>query len=493
VPISVTNDTAARFLQQASWGATPALIAHVQQVGLDGYLSEQFASAEDSYSNTNFQQVSGNFWWATTFHEQSQLRTKIGWAWYKLFNSPGTTVAGMLSTVPNITNRDAFSSFPTLLSDVSTNVEMALYFNYCCFDRAQAISGNSPDENFGRELLQQFTVGPYLLNADGTYQLDNSGAPLPVSTQDDVLALARSMTGLTYNGDAWAGSDPEGLIPMTSGNPLEHDSGAKTLLGQAIPGGMDAITEVNYVTNQLAGNPNTGVHLSKYLIHELVTSNPSPDYVRRISAVWANDGNQKQGNLQAVVRAILLDPEARAGDDPAVELSPSFGRFRDSVNYETTLMRQFGAQAVPGIPLIGPALSTASLSHEAVFSASSVFGYYSDYNQTAAGLLAPEAQIYTSDALVRRADFAAYVFGLPGVASPSPASVDWTNWEPSATGDGTNLIENLNHLCFNGRMSDGLRAALKSNIATIPETDLLKRVEQTAYLVVMSPEYMIEK
>ena len=493
VPIGITYDAASRFLQQASWGATPPLVAHVQQVGFQGYLTEQFASSEDTYyTDTDFQHVPENLWWATTFHEQSQLRTKVGWAWYKLFNSPGSTVIGMLAAVPNLTNREAFGSYQTLLSDISLNIEMGLYFNYCCFDRAEAVSGSRPDENFGRELMQQFTIGPYSLNADGTNQLDKSGNPIPASTQADVLTLARSMTGLSYSGNPYDSLDPEGLVPMISGNPNDHDTSSKVLLGQNVPGGLDAASEVLLVTGQLAANANTGRHLSKYLIHELVTSNPSPAYVKRVAAVWADDGTHRQGNLQAVVQAILLDPEARAGDDPEIALPQSAGRFRDSINYETSLMRQFGAQAIPGIPLVGPAEAAATLSHEGVFSAPSVFGYYSDYNTTGTGLLAPEAQLYTSDALLARATFSAYVFGLPGAPNPSQPSIDWSQWEPLAQGEGATLLDTWNHLCFHGRMSPELRAALQSNLQAIPDTDLLRRVEQTAYLIVMSPEYMVE-
>lgn len=492
VPINVTYDAAARFLQQASWGATPATIAHVQTVGMDGYLKEQFASTEDSYTDANFQHVAENFWWAATLHEQSQLRTKLGWAWYKLFNSPGTTVTGMLSSIPNITNRDAFAPYATLLGDVSTNIEMGLYFNYCCFDSAEAISGNHPDENFGRELMQQFTIGPYLLNGDGTYQLDRLGNPVPASSQNDVISLARSMTGLSYSLDAFAGGDPEGLVPMNSGDAVDHDGGSKLLLGEAIPSGMDALTEVQFVTKRLAANPNTGIHLSKFLIHELVTSNPSASYVTRIARVWSDDGTGQRGNTQAVIRAILLDAEARAGDDPTVSVEPSSGRFRDSVNYETSLLRQFGAVPRPGIPLVGIANTTATLSHEGIFSAPSVFGYYSDFNSITGGLLAPEAQIYTSDALVQRANFAAYIFGLPGGPNPGLQSVDWTPWEPLAHGDGASLLTAWNHLCFHGRMSSELFAVLQSNLQSIPDTDPLTRVEQTAYLIVMSPEYMVE-
>ena len=492
LPVGITYDAAARFLQQASWGATPALVAHVQQVGFEGYLDEQFASSEDSYTSTNFQWVAEFFWWAADTHEQSQLRTKVGWAWYKLFNSPGTTVAARLSAIPNITNRDAFGSFGSLLTDVSLNINMGYYFNYCCWNYSQALTGKRPDENFAREVMQQFSVGPYVLSEDGSIQMGADGTPLSSYSQVDVMTVARAMTGLNTTGYA-ADTDPEGLIPMISGPSVRHDSASKELLGEAIPAGLDAQEEVRLVLKQLSTNPNTGRHLSKYLIHELVTSNPSPDYVKRVAAVWANNGAGVQGDLQSVLKAILLDPEARSGDDPSMQLPSSSGRMRDPINYGATLMRNFGAVPRPGIALMGPAMTYSILSHERVWSAPSVFSYYSDYyGLSGSDLLAPEAQLYTSDGLLARAKFAAYVFGLPGVTAPQRPSVDWSTWEPLAKGDGEALLDAWNHLCFHGRMSPQLRTILRNNLQSLSGSDLLTRVEQTAYLIAMSPEYMIE-
>ncbi len=488
---SISYDAASRFLQQASWGPTPALIAHVQSIGFDAYLKEQFASQEDPYvTDTNFMQTTANLWMIAATHEQSQLRTKVSWAWYKLFASPGNTVNSISSAVPEITNRDAFGTFTSLLTDVSLNVEMGMFLNYCFTDNASA----EPDENFAREVMQLFTIGANKLNDDGTLAHDQDGVVIPAYTQDDVRSIARAVTGLSYSGDVWNNNDAEGLIPMVSGSPGNHDSGSALVLGTSLPSGMDAQTELKQVVALLASQPNTGRRLSAYLIHELVTSNPSPDYVKRIAAVWANDGNGSTGNIQAVVKAILLDDEARRLDDPSVEAPYNFGRMRDSENFATTVIRSFGVTPIGGVPLWGAANDFGHISHEGAWDAPSVFGYYSDnYGLPGTTLRAPEAQLYTSDAISARAHFVAYIFGLPGVPNPVPSSVDWSKWANLAANDGGPLLDAINHLCFHGTMSAELRSTLQNNLQSISGTDLITRSQQTAYLAVMSPEFAVER
>ena len=144
--------------------------------------------------------------------------------------------------------------------------------------------------------------------------------------------------------------------------------------------------------------------------------------------------------------------------------------------------------------MLGQEINFDVLSHEASFSAPSVFGYYSDsYGLAGTQLLAPEAQIYTTDAVLARAQFVGYIFGLPGTASPVQSSVDWSSWEPLASGDGSALLDSINHLCFHGQMSADLRNVLSDNLQSIPTTDPLTRVQQTAYLAVMSPEFAVER
>jgi uncharacterized protein (DUF1800 family) len=488
---TISYDAAARFLQQATWGATPSMVKHVQSVGFASFLDEQFDSQSQPYVvDSDVSHVLQTLWYFAADRDSNQLRTKTSWAWYKLFNSPGSSTLSVLSAVPEITNRDAFANYKTLFTDITLNIEMGMYLNYCCDDT----QGPQPNENFGREAMQQFTIGPHLLNLDGTPILSQSGLPQPSYNSDDIEAIARSITGLTYPADVWNGNDTEGLIRMTSGNVGAHDTTGKILLGQSIGAGGDAITDTLAVVNILVGHPNTGTHISTYLIHEFVTSNPSPAYVARVSKVWADNGAGVQGDIRAVIKAILLDPEARAGDDPAFTEPDVFGRFRDAVNFGSAIIRGLNAAPSPFLHTWGGADEFANLSHEPIFYAPSVFGYYSDYftiPQTQ--VLAPEMRLYTTDAIAARAAFVKNIIYLPTNVDPYISAIDWSQWAPLAADDGSSLIDLLNHLFFHGTMSPELYKLLQDNLKSMPSSDLTARARQTIYLAVMSPEFAVER
>jgi uncharacterized protein (DUF1800 family) len=488
---AISYDAAARFLQQATWGATPSMVKHVQSVGFAAFLDEQFDSSPQSYViDSDVSHVVARLWYFATNQDSNQLRTKTSWAWYKLFNSPGSTGLSLLSAVPEITNRDAFANYKTLFTDITLNIEMGMYLNYCCNDA----QGPQPNENFGREAMQQFTIGPHLLHLDGTPVLSQSGFPQPSYNSDDIEAIARSITGLAYPADVWSVNDTEGLITLTSGKIGDHDTRGKTLLGQSIGAGGDATTDTSAVIDILVDQPNTGTHISTYLIHEFVTSNPSPAYIARVSKVWADDGVGIQGDIRAVIKAILLDSEARAGDDPAFAEPDVFGRFRDAVNFGSAIIRGLNAAPNPFLHTWGAAKDFGVLSHEPVFYAPSVFGYYSDYftiPQTT--VLAPEMQIYTTDAIAARAAFVKNIIYLPPNVDPLISAIDWSQWAPLAADDGSSLIDLLNHLFFHGTMSPELYKLLQDNMKSMPSSDLTARAQQTIYLAVMSPEFAIER
>jgi uncharacterized protein (DUF1800 family) len=488
---TISYDAAARFLQQATWGATPNMVKHVQSVGFSAFLEEQFSSLPQPYViDSDLSHVIGRFLYFAASQDSNQLRTKTSWAWYKLFNSPGSTGLSLLSAVPEITNRDAFANYKTLFTDITLNIEMAMYLNYCCNDA----QGSQPNENFGREAMQQFTIGPHLLDLDGTPILSQSGLPQPSYKANDIEAIARSITGLTYPADVWSVNDPEGLITLTSGDIGAHDTSGKILLGQSIAAGGDAITDTSAVIDILVGQPNTGTHLSAYLIHEFVTSNPSPAYVARVSKVWADNGVGVQGDIRAVIKAILLDPEARAGDDPAFAEPDVFGRFRDAVNFGSAIVRGLNAGPSPFLHTWGAVKDFATLSHEPIFYAPSVFGYYNDsFTVPKTQVLAPEMQLYTTDAIAARATFAKNIIYLPPNVDQLNSAIDWSQWAPLAAGDGSSLIDLLNHLFFHGTMSVELYKLLQDNVKAMPSSDLTARAQQTIYLAVMSPEFAIER
>jgi uncharacterized protein (DUF1800 family) len=483
----ISYDAAARFLQQATWGATPATIQHVQSVGFAKFIDEQLQAPPQSNVVDNdanhFQEV---FWAQLANNDATQLRTKTAWAWYKIFNSPGGTVLSMLTAVPETINRDAFLTYEQLFSDVAFNITIGMYLSYCCNDEA----GPQPDENFARESMQVFSVGPYLLRVDGTKVEDSQQIAKPAYTSADVEAIAQAVTGLTYPSDVWNNNDTQGLIKMTSGPSSQHAHNSKIILGQTIPAGQDAAKDLSDVIHILSNHPNTGIRLSKYLIHQFVTSNPSPEYVARVSRIWAKNEKGVKGDIPSVIKAILLDPEARAGDDGPSSVPPPavFGRFRDTINFATGFVR--GLSAIPNASVQpGSSWQLSIRTHEMTFFAPSVFGYYSDnFTVPNTDILAPEMQIYTSDSITARASYLKQVIYC---TDGSYSKIDWTPWMQLAEGDGSQLVDLLNHVYFHGTMSPELARILKNNLGTIG--DLKSRAQQTLYLALLSPEYAVER
>jgi uncharacterized protein (DUF1800 family) len=482
----ISYDAAAHFLQQATWGPIPATIQHVQAVGFEKFLDEQLQAAPRSnVVDNDLNHFQETFWAQLATNDTTQLRTKTAWAWYKLFNSPGSTVLSVWTAVPETLNRDAFLTYEHIFADMAFNVDMGMYLNYCCNDEA----GPQPDENFGRESMQVFSVGAFLLRQDGSKVTDSNGVPEPMYTPADIEAISQAVTGLKYPSDVWNDNDTEGLIKMTSGPSSQHAHNAKVILGQTLPGGQDAAKDLSDVVHILSNHPNTGIRLSRYLIQEFVTSNPSPAYVERVSRVWADNGKGITGDIPSVLKAILLDPEARSADNGLVDTqAAAFGRFRDTVNYAMGFVR--GLSAIPNA-MVQPGASSllAIYAHERTFDAPSVFGYYSDsFTLPNTDTVAPEMQIYTSDSITARAS---YLHQVIYCTDGSFSRIDWTQWMTLAHGDGLPLIELLNHLYFHGTMSPELSSALQANLRTIP--DLKSRVQQTLYLALLSPEYAVER
>jgi hypothetical protein len=260
-----------------------------------------------------------------------------------------------------------------------------------------------------------------------------------------------------------------------------------------LPGGQNAIADTLAAIDALTDHPNTAPHISAYLIHEFVTSNPTPAYVARVASVWADNGKGVRGDIAAVIKAILLDPEARAGDDPTFTESAEFGRFRDSVNFGSTIIRTLNA-GTPTTHTWGAANTMAYISHEPVFSALSVFGYYvQNFTIPNTELLAPESQIYTADAISARANFVYNLLYLPPTADQVTSAINWEPWASLATDDGKQLIDSINHQFFHGTMSPELYQILQNNLKQIPASDLISRARQTIYLTVMSPEFAVER
>jgi hypothetical protein len=289
-----------------------------------------------------------------------------------------------------------------------------------------------------------------------------------------------------------------------------HDTGAKTLFSTPLAGcagasgaanGACAQTELNAALDVIANHPNVGPFISRQLIQHLVTSNPSPAYVARASAVFNNDCNGlypespcgARGNMKAVVRNILLDPEAR-GD---FKTDPNYGRLREPVQYLTNLLRAFNATS-DGV--IGNRSSGGDLPNaldQPVFLPPTVFSYYSpDYEPPGTNLQGPAFQILSTSTTLRRANAAnqlIYTGIAVGANNPAGTQLNFTDLDALAAGDGSQLVDRLNALLLHGTMSQQMRAAVLTAVQAVSVSSPRQRVQTAVYLVVTSPQYDVQR
>jgi hypothetical protein len=482
---AISYDAASRFLEQAGWGPTPATIQQVQASGFSGYLDQQLASSPD-YFNTDGDQghvVFALFLNGVT-HDYSQLRTKMAWIWWKLFCTPGSSVAWATSSVPDQINRDAFANYETLFTDVTLNPQMGAFLSYDILD----YPGHNPNQNYGRESMQLFSLGPVLLNPDGTSQLDRSGKEVPAYTQADVRAISRAVTGFVYPANYREVGDPHGLLQLQSSSTFPHDEEPKTVLGVTLPSNRTVTQDTEAVTHVLASHPNVGPFIGSYLIHELVTSNPSPAYVSRVTAAWNDNGHGVRGDIPTVIKAVLLDAEARAGDDPT-QIPDTEGRFRDPAQLATFTYRTLQSwQGQSAAYADGYAVS----SDEPVWSAPNVFGFYQQTTTLPdTNLRAPESQLYTTTSIQAHAWWLYDMIYVPNGTDTLESYFDWTYWGGLASGDGSQLIDFINHHALHGTMSDALRSFLQQDVQQ--QSDLTLRAQKMLFDAFLSPEMNIQR
>jgi uncharacterized protein (DUF1800 family) len=447
----VTAAQASRFLSQASMGSPKAEIDRVRSQGYAGWLDEQFARARPTthwdwlvaqgFNNANNINSEAGFdpvMWRQLIASEDQLRQRVGMA---LLDFLVVSINGLntnwrafaMAAYVDILMDNAFGNYRTLLEKISLNAAMGVYLTFLGNRKANPNTGSVPDENYAREIMQLFTIGLIRLNPDGTPQ---SGNP-ETYTQDDVSGLARVFTGFTYDGSD--SSVPDRLRRPLINNASNHETGVKTFLGTTIPAGTSGMASLTQALDTLFAHPNVPPFVSKQLIQRLVTSNPSPAYVGRISAVFANNGSGVRGDLRAVVRAILLDPEAR---DDAVAAGANFGKLRAPVNRLTAWARGFGVNSPSNAWGFGDTSSASNRLAQSPGRSPSVFNFfrpgYTPPNTpiASAGLVGPEFQITTEPSVVAyinymqnliangtgdtRADYST----LTALASDAPALID---------------------------------------------------------------------
>jgi len=505
--VSITS--AARLLDQATFGPTLSNIQHVQQIGLDAYITEQFNTASTLLpdiaaaptvicTTTNVTPCEQSEWWQTMLTGPDQLRQRVAFALSEIFVvSTDSVNARAVTPYQNILAQDAFTNFSTIMKDVSLSTAMGAYLNM--LDSNKPATGQIANENYPREFMQLFTTGIDLLNADGSLQLDSNGNPLLVYSETQVQAFARAYTGWTY---ATATGTVPAKFPNGTANydsPMvavesAHDTTAKILLdGTVLPAGQTAEEDLADALANIFAHPNVGPFIGRQLIQHLVASSPSPAYVARVSAVFANNGSGVRGDMQAVIRAILEDPEARAGDT-----SPTFdgGHLRESMLYTTDIVRGLNFTNTSSVGDYSSLSSYTNALGEMPYTSGSVFNFFPpNYFIPGTTINAPEfSQENTANAILRLtlADNLVNnrISNFTVDLNATSALGIMASKSGIAATDSANLVDALGILFLHGQMPSAMQASIVSQVSTL--TNIPERVRVATYLVITSSQYKIE-
>jgi uncharacterized protein (DUF1800 family) len=506
---TISYSAAARFLDQAAWGGDAATIAHVQDVGFEQYLKEQFSAPISPYPDpTDTAYYLGGVqsrFFSNAVNGPDQLRQRVAFALLNQFVVSAITDNDAPELVPylQILQNDAFANFRTVMEDVSLSPTMGLYLNMVNNDKANATTGTAANENYARELMQLFTIGLSLLNPDGTPQLDSSGNLIPTYGETTIQNFAKVYTGWTYpteSGATLKEHNPAYFVGPMVVYEANHDTTSKTLLnGLVLPAGQTAQQDLQAALDNIFAHQNIAPFVSKQLIQHLVTSNPSPAYVERVALAFNNDGTGVKGNLAAVVKAILLDNEARAGDQDPLNAPATGGKLREPVFYLASMMRGLGATVNDANTLT----SVATNLGQQLFYPPSVFNYFAPSYQiplTLTGsstllgpqvLLGPEFQLQTPSSAVGRYNTVnTIIYGSLGAG----AVVDLTPFT-NLGNNPTALFSAISNAFFYGQMPAALQSAMQTATTAITGTtaaDAKARAQAALYLGLSSAYYNVE-
>lgn len=513
----VTNRDAARFLMQATFGPTTSSIQELQALGSYGpWVDRQIAAPMSrtlpyvkANSNGSLRTTRHHIWFDNALNGDDQLRQRVAFAWSELFViSDRDYVLGnsqySICQYYDLLAEHGLGNFRTLLETVTLHPAMGVFLSMLANERADPARNVRPDENFAREVLQLFTIGLYELQADGQVRM-RDGQPIPTYDQTTVEEFAKVFTGWTYDGQrSWnelnAGfQDKES--PMVPYEDL-HDNGEKRLLnGVILPAGRGARADMTAALDNIFNHANVGPFIATHLIQRLVTSNPSPQYVWRVAAVFNDDGSGERGNIASVIKALLLDPEARSGH---ITKPDTFGKLREPILRLTQLFRAFSAEPGPTADgVYAPSARTVDRIDEivgqSVMKSRSVFNFFRPDNPAGPGsdLVSPELQILSEINVASTNNmFFDQIYGFhnrsDGYGAVSRLQIER---EVEMAGDATALVDHLDLLLTAGALPPAARLAIVDHVESVPDTDdgRFIRTLDAMFLVTGSPFHLVQK
>lgn len=414
----------------------------------------------------------------------------------------------------------AFGNFRDLLEAITLNAAMGVFLNTLGNQRADPNTGRVPDENYAREVMQLFSIGLFELEIDGTVRTDGNGDPIETYDNDDVTGIAKVFTGYNYNysGGIEFSSPPSNpnfnipdaaLLrnPMTANSAFHipnrgnrHSNEEKSFLGTTIPAGTGAEESLRIAMDTLFNHPNVGPFFGKQMIQRLVTSNPSPAYVRRVAEAFNNNGSGERGDLRAVFKAVLLDDEALSESSLS---DPGFGKLREPMLRFAQWARTFGAESESGAWLMQNLSQSATRLGQSPLRAPSVFNFfrpgYTPTNSQAAdaNLLAPEFQ------LVNETTAAGYINFMERSIDGRGGwmfDVKATYAEELAIAHETDeLLDRIDLLMTGGQLSNSTKNTIRDVLnsesveLTSSRNTKLNRIYRAVMLVMASNDYLIQK
>ncbi|MEO0899159.1 MAG: DUF1800 domain-containing protein [Bacteroidota bacterium] len=547
-----------RFLAQASFGASFNEIQRVKSLGFEAYLEEQFKATptylmplawayrefdrnlepgeEDERLGFNSFEAR-SMWWELVLKSNDQLRQRMAFALSEIFvtSAVGSELEeyGLgMTAFYDMLIRHAFGNFKDLLLDVSLSPTMGFYLSHFNNPKADSVANIFPDENYAREVMQLFSIGLYELNIDGSQKLDNNGNPIPTYSNQDIKEMAKVFTGLsgsapnplftaaepdeefeTFFGMDWFGQDAE--APMAMYDDF-HEKSSKTLLkGLNIPANQAGMKDIDDAISFLFNHPSCPPFIARLLIQRLVTSNPTPDYIARVATVFVNNDQGVRGDLQAVLKAILMDDEARSCTNRNNNLNRA--KLREPLLRKTHFLRALeisGDRSFFGGKIISHGTRYGYFTAQTILYAPSVFNFFlPDYQPfgilSDLELVAPEFQIHNSSTAIgyiNEVDFwtiydshfpswdpidfiqSAEAFPLQDEGSNYPATLNYQAFLDLAS-NASSLLDRLDLVLTHGQLSTESRSTILAALEQIPEP--MQRVRMGLYLIMVSPDYNI--
>lgn len=514
----LTAADASRFLVQATFGPTKAEIDALtgkKLADLGKWIDAQrdvTASLHRTATMEDFNAYGGsgtpatpnstnrqNAWWRHALTAPDQLRQRVAFALSEIFvisdqNSILVSYQEGMAHYYDHMVRNALGNYRQLLEDVTLSPMMGIYLSHLRNRKATSATGAQPDENYAREIMQLFSIGLNQLQPDGTLKLSPAGQVINTYDNTTITQMARIFTGWSYYTEtpattSFTGGRADYINPMTLFSAY-HDDGAKTIVaGKAIPANQGGLKDLKETLDTLFTHTNTAPFVSRQLIQRLVTSNPSPGYVYRVAKVFENNGAGVRGDLHAVVKAILLDYEARS---PVVAAAVGFGKMKEPILRTTHLLRAFDAKNTNNRYLIS---SLGSLA-QAPLQAQTVFNFFEPAYVlpgalAAAGLYAPEYQILTDTTAITIPNYL-YSF-ITATRSATTIAPDFTALLTLARQPGP-LVDQLNVLFCSGSMPTAVRDRLVAALNAVPSsTSDLDRVRTAVYLTTSTQQAAIQK